>query len=447
MIYSTKEEIFIRAKEAVGQSFGEMAGDSQRSEQELNKGYIGNLVQEAHFGYKINSRSEPDFVEAGVELKVTPYKRVNGKITAKERLVLNIIDFKKEVNIDFYSSSFWTKNKSILLMFYQYEPLVPKSQWFVSHVYFWDIERENELYLIKEDWMRINQMILTGQAHKLSESLTLYLGACTKGANKDSTREQPFSTIKAMQRAYCIKSPFMSVLVNEVISEKRLNAPSIDLSKETSTHIPFETEIETKLAQFVSRKRTDLISFFGIEYQAKNLNAILVAKMLGIEGSINHTAEFIKAGIVTKTIVANLSGKVKESMSFPPFRFSELCDEESWEVSEINRYFSSTKFFLVVFQSNENEELVFRGTKFWGMPHEDLEKYQEVWSKAVMALKKCDPQLFPRASQSDVGHVRPHAKNKLDVDSFSDGTASTKRCFWLNNSYIEKQIYNLLSNK
>lgn len=51
------------------------------------KGGMGNLVEECFFGYKANSDSGADFAEAGVELKVTPYKQTKKGYTAKERLV------------------------------------------------------------------------------------------------------------------------------------------------------------------------------------------------------------------------------------------------------------------------------------------------------------------------------------------------------------------------
>ena len=38
-----------------------------------------------------------EFIDAGIELKVTPYKRIqNNLLSAKERLVLNIIDYNTE---------------------------------------------------------------------------------------------------------------------------------------------------------------------------------------------------------------------------------------------------------------------------------------------------------------------------------------------------------------
>ena len=59
-----------------------------------SKGSLGQLIEKHFFFYDINSKSEADFNEAGVELKVTPYTiKSKNKLRAKERLVLAIINY------------------------------------------------------------------------------------------------------------------------------------------------------------------------------------------------------------------------------------------------------------------------------------------------------------------------------------------------------------------
>lgn len=445
MIYQTKEEVFLRARDAIGIPFGQMLKNDADLDSNLNKGTVGNLIQERHFGYAVNSRSEADFVEAGVELKVTPYKKTKNGIASKERLVLNIIDYMKESKYSFNSSSFWRKNNTIQLMFYEHNLDIPRRFWSISQVYLWDMNNEPELFQITQDWLFIHKMIMDGRAHEISEGMTLYLGACTKGGNSNSLRTQPFSTELAKQRAFCIKSSFMTVLLNEVITGTRINLPRIysvtDSKLENST---FETYIISQLTPYIGQLQTQLLLNFGIDVTAKNVNSILLGKMLGIKGSINKTAEFMQAGIITKTIVVEYNGKIVEHMSFPNFNFVKLSNEQEWEESEIYNYFSATKFLFVIFQHNKNNDLIFKGIKFWFMPTDDLLEYQLVWQNAANATKQGNELLFPRAVDSRIGHVRPHAKNKLDVDVFPNGLTATKRCFWLNNRYISQQITDIL---
>lgn len=52
------------------------------------------------FFRKENSKSEPDFIEAGVELKVTPFKlNKNRTYSSKERLVLNMINIELSIGL------------------------------------------------------------------------------------------------------------------------------------------------------------------------------------------------------------------------------------------------------------------------------------------------------------------------------------------------------------
>ena len=72
------------AKQLIGHTFEEVLSwdlSEIRKEYQANydakqrKGGLGNLIEEQYFGYKANSDSLPDFEEAGVELKVTPFEK------------------------------------------------------------------------------------------------------------------------------------------------------------------------------------------------------------------------------------------------------------------------------------------------------------------------------------------------------------------------------------
>ena len=77
-----------------------------------NKGGLGGFVEEKIFGYKCNSDNKPDFIDAWIELKVTPVKKTNDwSLSSKEILVLNMINYKTEALESFKTSSFYRKNK------------------------------------------------------------------------------------------------------------------------------------------------------------------------------------------------------------------------------------------------------------------------------------------------------------------------------------------------
>ena len=105
----TREEIEVISKSAIGKSLNDLIKTEVITieDKDANKGGLGQLIEKYLFGMENNSDSEPDFMPAGIELKVTPYrKQKNGKLSAKERLVLNIIDFENEFKNEFKSSHF-----------------------------------------------------------------------------------------------------------------------------------------------------------------------------------------------------------------------------------------------------------------------------------------------------------------------------------------------------
>lgn len=458
--YKTKEQILKKANEAIGIPLKDI---DKTGRLKKGKGAIGTVIEESWFGYSPNSEAEPDFPEAKVELKVTPYiKGLNGKIRAKERLVCNIINYMEEYDKTFKTSSFWHKCETMLLMSYEHKKDIPKGEFKIDKAVLFSFPME-DLVIIERDWNIIMTKVRDGKAHLISEGDTMYLAACTKGANASSVRKQPFSDTMAKQRAYSLKSSYMTQILNQYIFGTATNERIITDWKQLQKH-SFEDIIVEKLRPYFGKTREQLKKQFGVEdCSAKNLNEVLLAKMLGIKGKIAYTDEFQKACIVPKTIRVQRNGKIKESMSFPTFDFIKLSKETEWEESELYNYIAPTKFLFVIFQENDDGEYVFERVKFWNIPNDDLEEVQRVWERTVNTIRngvkfevtpngvKND---LPKQTDSPVAHVRPHSR--LSAYKFSDGTIigdigryalplpdgqwMTKQCFWLNNTYIEEQI-------
>ena len=68
--YVTKELLLKRAQEIKGIPLREVDTTGRLA---TGKGAIGTVIEESWFGYKPDSEAQPDFPEAGVELKVTPW--------------------------------------------------------------------------------------------------------------------------------------------------------------------------------------------------------------------------------------------------------------------------------------------------------------------------------------------------------------------------------------
>lgn len=416
-------------------------------ENKNRKGGLGELIEERYFHYQANNDSRPDFHEAGVELKVTPYKiNQNKSISAKERLVITMIDYFSVVDETFENSHLWAKSRLILLIYYLYQKeLESRLKYRIDFVKLFS-PSEEDLQIIKQDFEVIVSKIKAGKAHELSGGDTLYLEACPKASTAADRRKQPFSDELAKPRAFAFKTSYMTYVLNNYIVNEKEEIESIAKDSKFSS---FEQYVINKIDEYKSLSIEDLcVKFeFANDKKPKNLEALLAYRMLGIKG--NQAEEFVKANIVIKTIRIGKNNKIKESMSFPKFRFKELITE-TWEDSTFGNYLRNTRFLFVVYKYDENDCLRLMGSQFWNIPYEDLEnEVRLVWEKTVNVLKEGlkisvvngrNYNNFPKATENRVSHVRPHARNASDTDELPDGRQFPKQCFWLNNSYIYSQL-------
>lgn len=445
--YATQEEILLKAEASIGIPLKYI---DKTGRLKTGKGAIGTVMEESWFGYRPNNNSEPDFSKAGVELKTFPYVRTRkNTIVAKERLVCNIINYMEEYKQTFKSSSFWHKCKTILLMPYEYKTNVSKGDFMIDKAILFRFSHE-DLLIIERDWETIINKIRTGKAHEISEGDTLYLGACTKGANSKILKPQPFSNIKAKPRAYSLKQSYMTYVLNNYIFGKPQNEKIINDSYELIDN-SFESYILKKVQPYLGRTQLSLLKEFQLKPNVKNVNELILSRILGLNGKISKSEEFQKANIIPKTVRINVNGSITESMSFPAFDFKKLASED-WDTSEFKTMLEQTKFLFVIFRFQKDGSLVFDDLVFWNIPDEDIDEVQNVWKRTVKILNEgvelntVNGRTFnnlPKASESSIAHVRPHGRDSNDTLELPDGRKMPKQCFWLKNTYIRRQIEKL----
>lgn len=441
------------AQRLIGYTFSQMCAqygekaDYSANEARARKGGLGDLVEEVFFKYENNSDSRPDFAEAGVELKVTPYRiNNNGSKVAKERLIITMIDYFQVVNETFENSHLWYKAHLMLIIYYLYQQSVKsRLDYRIDYAQLFS-PPEQDLAIIKKDFETIVSKIKAGKAHELSEGDTMYLGAATKSSDSSKRREQPFSDIPAKPRAFSYKTSYMTYILNKYIIPGKTKYESI-LNDEI---VPdFEFYVQQKIKAYAGKSQDELSLLFEIDNpnKKKNLGAMLAFRMLGIKS--NNAEEFEKANIVVKTIRLQKNNKIKENMSFAPFKFTDLVKEE-WEDAAFPTLLRETKFLFVVYKFNDAGDLILQGCQFWNMPDTIIESdIKTVWSKTKQLIadglefeiidgKYRSP--LPKQTENPVCHVRPHARNSKDTYDLPDGRKFPKQCFWLNNSYIRDQL-------
>ena len=419
------------------------------------KGNFGQILEKFYFGYDPNSKSEADFFEIGMELKTSPLKQLrNNEYRSKERLVLNIINYIEVVNQQFEESDFWKKNANILLIFYLHQDGYDILDYLIKLVDEWNFPKA-DLEIIKKDWQLIKQKIADGKAHELSEGDTFYLGACTKGANANSTRKQPFSDTPAKQRAYSLKQGYVNHIIASIASEATGSYGKLIPSEAVAKKQTIEEIVISKFSRFYGLSVEQISNAFAFDYNPtiKSFYANLTKAILGIELD-KEIEEFEKAEIKVKTVRLKENNLPKEDISFPNFKYEEIVNEE-WDDSNFKDILEHK--FLFVFYQFENEQLVLRKVKFWNMPYVDILEAEKVWAKTkeIVSKGKIVKQVigttrytnFPNKSFNSVSHVRPHATNAADTyplptkDKLTKAKEYTKHCFWLNNTYVRDEIY------
>lgn len=448
----TEMEISLIAKSAIGKTFAEIKKESiiTIKDDEFNKGSFGHIIEKYLFGFDLDNFSGPDFLDAGIELKVTPYKKLkNGMLSAKERLVFNIIDYNTEYKNSFELSQFWFKNNKIQLLWYLYDLEKKEEDFLITHEKLLDLSLSEDLEQIKKDYYKIIEKIKSGKAEEISEGDTMYLGACTKGVSAKSMRSQPFSNKLAKQRAFSFKNSYMTQLVRKYIGDYS------DVEKILKEETSFDEYVSGVINKYIGKNRADLIKMFNIESSSKNINGMIISSMFNISGNLGNTEEFLKANIIPKTIRIEENNKIKESMSFPAFKYTDII-KETWDESELREMFETTKFMFFIFHK-KNKDYVFEGIKLWNMPESELDSHvKEVWEHTVKTIKEGNIVSavknkkrftnFISKTNNKIVHVRPHARNKKDVyklpvaDKLTRKTEYTKHCFWLNNDYVLKII-------
>jgi DNA mismatch repair protein MutH len=414
----------------------------------LSKSFVGTIIEQEIFEYKPNPKPVPDIENLGIEIKSTPVKKVRNRYVSKERLVLNLINYRNENWNNIYESSFWKKNQKLLIIFYEYfyntDPFDFKL--FKSIIYNYP---EVDFKIIQNDWDIISKKVREGKAHEISERDTLYLAACTKGASSKSVQRQPFSDIIAKQRAYSLKSSYMTVVFNEYVLENKKDERIINDAKILSKKFDFQDYVIELFKPFLGKSIAELVAILKINasINAKSINSIIIKRIIGIKNQVENVYEFKKAGIIPKTIRLEENGLIKESMSFPTFKFTEIVKTE-WEESNIFDIFANHRFLFIIFQKNR-DEYILKDVMFWAISEDDLEqcksvyeKTQEVIRKGVIITQKGSKTKnnLPAQKDNDVMHVRPHASNKNDTYDLPDGDSLTKQCFWLNREYIIKIV-------
>lgn len=431
------ESILSYAKRLEGTTLRDACEIDDIEDPHARRGSFGNAVERYYFHYQINSDAEPDFKAVETELKTTPLKlKKNGSYSAKERLVISMINYMNVVDETWETSSLQKKLHKLLLIAYQYDKDLNPVDYLIKLVELWGIPPE-DVPTFKRDWDIVVNKIRAGHAHELSGSDTLYLEAATKAATSKNRTKQPFSKIPAKPRAWAIKPSYMTTVFNGMLDAQQI------VRRGSDAELDLISLVRKRFEPCIGLSEEELAERCGYSYcgrgKPKNLCALITKRLLGVDEH-SKIAEFEKAGIKTKTIRLKRNGVPKESISFPAFSYFDLADQD-FEQSDFRDHLRQ-KYLFVIFRQDAHDASRFylSDVLFWQMPDRDLLEAKRCYDEMRERVMSGHAEQSVKSSENRCCHVRPHGRNKKDVLPTPYGSFETKKCFWINASYIGKEI-------
>lgn len=440
------DSVLSYAKKLLGKSLRQYLSEEQLAYclSSSGKGSFGNVLEEAYFKVKNGSESRPDISECGIEIKSGQLKQVaQSRLVFKERMKISMIDYMKGFEAEnLINSHLWTKLEKILLLLFLQNTnhrIDQECKWI-------DLIRWNDedIHQMSEDWQLIKKTINDGRANQLSEGATWYLGACTAGASSSVRRKAPGGIVDAKVRAFSLKPSYLNYKLG--FSSRPAGPKAIFITPKGKT---LDEYLLDNMQSYFDKPLNVIAKSINrpmlIQSFPKNINSKIVRALLEEIASTRtkdvktEFEQFRKGGVIEKTVTLESTLKLKESISFPAFKWKDLNEEDEWEDSELYSVLT-TKFFFSVTKKTSSSMPVLIGCFFWTMPPDDLEQMKILWLDTKLKICNGDYGNFIKKTGNLVGHVRPHALNAADTFPTPQGGMETKKSFWLNNDYILKVI-------
>jgi DNA mismatch repair protein MutH len=434
----------------------------------IAKNVLGD-VMEWYYGIPKNNSPEPDFPEAGVELKTLPLKRTGTGLRIKEPTSIGMIDYKTLPGEAWERASVHKKLDQILFVFFVINPEDQMGS-VVREVLLWrPATGDNAIFRV--DWTRTRDLVAANRAYLLSESQARALAARRKGSGGAGERGswQPGSPLEAKSRAWALKSAF----TRQVFGEKVLQEPYDSAFDHVGADIRAAGFEQGERRILERLRRFNGVSVAAIAEDArvpigtsKNLAASIVKHALGFRNVHSHIREFDQMGIDVKTLnLRRADGFPFEAVSFPVVDLKDLPYQD-WEGTEesdgtIFREGSdlATQLHRILFvptystqRKGPQRERRLGTPFFWSPSHEELEGITREWrlfqrevseGKAKYDLpcgqRHRKNELTP-ASKTDFIHMRPHGRNSCDEYLDPLGNKVTKQCFWLNKKFVWRLV-------
>ncbi|MDC1447665.1 MutH/Sau3AI family endonuclease [Candidatus Thioglobus sp.] len=453
--HTDEESIMERARMLKGKTLG-FVSDNSPYEKDLikktNKGKVGNFIEKHWFGIPNNSRPEPDFAEAGIELKVCSINKNKGR-TVKWNQKICSINYVTLHDEEWISSHTKLKINKVLFVYYLSDDADnPWSSQIVLDVDLWELKSNEEL--IVPEWESARNKVRKGLAHKLTISGCKYLGANTSGTSK--LVPQPVTKYQklAKERSFYFQRSFVDIHWQEVRKSESV-IESLSLSSSDN----YESDILNAISHYEGKTMGEIANIFNTIIPGGKAAVPSIIKLaIGFKSVKSKIKEFEQLGILVKTFPVRTSDmRPWEAVSFPAIKIKEFTKED-WDESTL---LSQIGKILFVPFSAEKSDIKAKDKKlykpfFWSPNSDEITLIKHEWetykaqaSKKLNIFKK--PGKYKKGykeiitnlsneSETKIIHIRPHGRDSDDRDEDNYGTSVVKQSFWLNKGFLQKLL-------
>ncbi|QEH61964.1 hypothetical protein SCHIN_v1c07690 [Spiroplasma chinense] len=208
--------IYEKAKSAIGKKMVDIVGDEEKfiTENKKNKGSIGLLIEKYLFDIPANTSKEADFLNyygVDIELKVIPLKYIDNKrkLTPKERMSMSMINFDNIKNETFEMSSFYKKNKYMLIMTYIHDFEEERMNYVINSAQLYNMNEDMFFQNIKKDWEKIKEASQKNITHLITEKDYQWLSPARKGNSNDKSYIDLETGLETKRRVFSFKQQML----------------------------------------------------------------------------------------------------------------------------------------------------------------------------------------------------------------------------------------------
>lgn len=376
-------------------------------------GIAGDIIEISVLGCERDSKQEPDIVVDGVlvELKTTgmikPKKNDSPYVyECKEPVSITAVSIPIIVNEEFETSNFWHKLAHLLWVYYWYNsPVTVKLDGYknfpILGFQFYEFDETDRLRL-KQDWLLVRDFLVvihrdySTQAEREAQYPRLSSELRSKLMLIDTAPKYPNPPRFRLKRA------FATVIANAYFTKKQLEKLATPITK----YADIDAKCEELNKLYSGKNFAEIAASLGVSiktrtnerddaYETKNFAEHVVLKMFGSNaGFLNKIEDFVKIGLIAKSLPLKHTGVPKEAMKMFTPDFEEWVNEESFEESILRDYFAEHQFLFIVYQYKDKENknpltIEFVGFKRVVIPDEFIEtQVRNCWVEVRSLIKE-----------------------------------------------------------